>query len=78
MKKIVAVLTKKKLKTNWGFIFDTDIQSGVESFMLSIHVGSGEYWLCFESEKPDGVYTEVKVIPLYRKGIPHGFKYVIK
>ena len=65
MKKIVAVYKKKKLKTNWGFIFNTDIQMYVEGFMQKIHVGVDEYILWFEEEKPNGVYTEVSVKPIY-------------
>lgn len=65
MKKIVAVYKKKKLKINWGFIFDTNIQMYVERFMQKIHIGDNEYILWFEDEKPKGVYTEVSVKPIY-------------
>jgi hypothetical protein len=61
MDKIVAIYKKKKFKTNWGFIFDTNVQSYVELFMNKIHVGSNEYYLCFEPAKPVGVYTNVSV-----------------
>jgi len=64
MKRIVAILKKKTLKANWGFIFDTDIQMYVESFMLKIHVGSNDYTLSFEDDAPQGVYTEVKTLPI--------------
>lgn len=64
MKKIVAVYKKKKLKTNWGFIFDTDVQMFVERFMDKIHVSANDYWLCFDEDKPEGIYTNVKVIPI--------------
>lgn len=62
MKKIVAVLKAKKMRTRWGFIFDTEDQSIVENFMLLIHVGNREYALYFEDEAPEGVYTEVKIL----------------
>ena len=65
MRKIVAVYKKKKLKTNWGFIFDTDIQMHVERFMQKIHVGDDEYILWFDDERPKGVYTEVSVKLIY-------------
>jgi len=65
---IVAVLTKKHLRTNWGFIFNTAIQAHVENFMLSIHVNSSKgYWLCYEDEAPKGVYTNVFVKTIYNK-----------
>lgn len=64
MKKIVAVYKNKHLKTNWGFIFDTNVQSFVERFMNKIHIGVNDYWLCFDEDKPEGIYTEVKVIPI--------------
>lgn len=64
MKKIVAVYKKKKLKTNWGFVFDTDVQMFVERFMDKIHISTNDYWLCFDEDKPEGIYTDVKVIPI--------------
>lgn len=65
MKQIVAVYKKKNLKTYWGFVFDTNIQMLVEQFMLKIHVSSSDYILWYADEKPKGVYTDVKVIPIY-------------
>lgn len=64
MKTITAVLKKKKLKTNWGFSFDTDVQMYVERFMDKIHVSVNDYWLCYTDERPKGIYTDVKVIPI--------------
>jgi hypothetical protein len=60
-KYISAIFKHKKLKTYWGFNFNTDIQSYVENFMLSIHVSSSDYWLSYTDEAPEGVYTDVKV-----------------
>lgn len=65
MRKIAAVYKKKNLKTNRGFVFDTDIQMYVERFMQKIHVGDNEYILWFDDEKPKGVYTEVCIKPIY-------------
>ena len=65
MKKIAVVYNKKKFKTYWGFVFNTDIQMYVENFMQKIHVGSNEYILYFDEHKPQGVYTEVNVKPIF-------------
>jgi hypothetical protein len=65
MKNIAAVYKKKHLKTNWGFIFDTDVQDYVERFMQKIHVSDDDYVLWLEHEKPEGIYTKIKVLPVY-------------
>lgn len=64
MEKIVVVYKKKKFKIYWGFVFDTDVQMFVERFMNKIHVSTKDYWLCFDKDKPKGVYTNVKVFPI--------------
>lgn len=62
MKKIVVVIKKRALNCKWGFIFNTNIQSDVEAFMMLAHYGSKDYTLYFENDAPkDGIYTEVKV-----------------
>jgi hypothetical protein len=62
MKKIVAIYEKKVLDSYWGFKFNTEIQSHVEHFMNKIHVGSNDYFLCFEDEIPNkAIITEITV-----------------
>lgn len=36
----------------------------VERFMDKIHISTDDYWLCFDEDKPKGIYTDVKVIPI--------------
>lgn len=67
MKKIVAIIKNQYLDTYWGFIFNTEIQSFVEDFMVSIHRGANDYFLAFEEDKPEGVYTDVEVLPEYNE-----------
>jgi hypothetical protein len=66
-KKIVAILRKKYLRTHWGFVFNTEIQSFVEQFMLDIHVTATDYWLSYEHDAPEGVYTDVNVNAKYNE-----------
>lgn len=46
-----------------GFVFDTDEQNAVESFLLKTN-DNREYNLWFEGERPEGLYTKVKVIDI--------------
>jgi hypothetical protein len=62
---ISAIINDKKLDSHWGFNFNTDIQSYVENFMLSIHMSDSDYWLSYTDEAPEGVYTDVKVKPVF-------------
>lgn len=32
--------------------------------MDKIHISTDDYWLCFDEDKPKGIYTDVKVIPI--------------
>ena len=65
---IVAIYTRKKFKTSWGFIFNTEIQSLVENFMLKMHISPSAYILWFEDEAPPGVFTKVEVNPVMKEG----------
>jgi|CXWK01.1.fsa_nt_gi hypothetical protein len=59
MKKIAAYLQPNRKQTITGFVFNTDIQQHVENFMDIIH--RRNYVLCFDDEKPDGMYSYVHV-----------------
>lgn len=61
MRTITAVIKKKKLRTHWGFHFNTEIQGYVENAMQLMHFGSSDYWLSFKDEAPKGVYTDCEV-----------------
>ncbi len=61
MPNITAVLKKRKLRTNWGFHFNTDIQEYVENAMLAMHYGYKDYYLCFTPDAPKGVYSNIDI-----------------
>ena len=63
MKKIItATLFKKNLKTYWGFNFNTSIRCFVEQAMQSMNYGSGDYFLNYSDEAPEGIYTDVEIL----------------
>ncbi len=77
-KNIAAILKRKKLKTYWGFKFDTNIQSHVENFMLESHYGTDQYFLSHVDEAPEGVYTEVQVTEILDKEKVVGLKFTFE
>lgn len=57
------VISRYSISGFVGFIFDTDSQNAVESFLLKTNYNQ-EYTLWFEGEHPNGLYTKVKVIDI--------------
>ena len=57
------VISRYPLSGFVGFIFETDSQNAVESFLLKTN-DNREYTLWFEDEYPKGLYTRVKVIDI--------------
>lgn len=65
--------------TDYGFIFNTNVQGYVEHFMLRIHIGSNDYTLWFQNEAPKSIiYTYIQVIPIFdANGTLNNIEYII-
>jgi len=81
METIVAILVNhQKTKTPCGYVFDCNIQSYIENFMLANHYGSHDYVLSFFKDKPkNGTWTKVKVREILNtEGDLKKVKYIVK